>query len=328
MTVYFCRLELHHVEKKPLPAITFCPLAGFKEQGFHYQVKHLLSNTLELSEIFHSSTLNEIANLIYEEPIAQQFGHCFSYYSDEEFDLNWGKPFYLKTGHDLKVFIHPKGDVLWFTGFWEFPYEVSSITIDLAKQQNFSLVNIEIKEIRSVQFSKPGLPCNDGDLGSVNQHEQFINCCKEKLWTNILANITCTVADMKQVIPKNTTITECNNREDADRAYWEFRFLGKFTQKLGKYGCPVPCQHLYYRLKPNYYHKNNAHLPASMANISDGLILLYLYWSYLPVEETIESLEYDLTNFLVSAGGNLGLFLGFSCLSVFFGIIDRICKRY
>ena len=184
------------MDKKPLPAITFCPLAGFKQRGFHYQVKHLISNTLTLSEIFHSSTLNEIANRIYEEPIAQQFGHCFSYYSNEEFELNWGKPFYLKTGHDLKVFIHPKGDVLWFTGFWEFPYEVSSITLDLAKQQNFSLVNIEIKQIRSVQLSKPGLPCTDGDLGSVNQHEQFINCCQEKLWINILANITCTVADM------------------------------------------------------------------------------------------------------------------------------------
>ena len=40
------------------------------------------------------------------------------------------------------------------------------------------------------------------------------------------------------------------------------------------------------------------------------------------VEEKIESSEYDLANLLVSAGGNLGLFLGFSCLSVLFFVID------
>ena len=329
VVINFYRLGAHQFDKKPLPAITFCPLAGFKQKGFHYKVTDLLSNTLELSEIFNNFTLNEIANHIYEEPLAQQFGHCFSYYSNEEFQLNSGKAFYLKTGHDIKVFIHPKGDALWFTGFWEFPYEVSSVTLDVAKQLNFSFASLDIKEIRSVQFSKPGMPCADRGAGSVDYHEEFIKCCKESLWKNLPPNITCTVADMKQVIPKNSTMPECSNRDDADRAYWEFNgLLTKFTPKLWKYGCPVPCQQIYYQLKLDYYHKNNTHLPASMENISDEYILFYPYWSYFPEEERIESLEYDLTSLLVSAGGNLGLFLGFSCLSVFFGIIDWIRARF
>jgi hypothetical protein len=45
------------------------------------------------------------------------------------------------------------------------------------------------------------------------------------------------------------------------------------------------------------------------------------------VEEHVESLIYDAGSFLVSVGGNLGLFLGFSCLSVFFAIIN-VCKHY
>ena len=40
------------------------------------------------------------------------------------------------------------------------------------------------------------------------------------------------------------------------------------------------------------------------------------------MEERVESLVYDFSAFLVATGGNLGLFLGFSCLSVGFGIIN------
>jgi hypothetical protein len=44
------------------------------------------------------------------------------------------------------------------------------------------------------------------------------------------------------------------------------------------------------------------------------------------VEEHVESLVYDASNFLVSVGGNLRLFLGFSCLSVLFYLIN-ICQN-
>jgi hypothetical protein len=39
------------------------------------------------------------------------------------------------------------------------------------------------------------------------------------------------------------------------------------------------------------------------------------------VEEKAETLIYHVGNFLAAAGGNLGLFLGFSCLSVLFELI-------
>jgi hypothetical protein len=42
----------------------------------------------------------------------------------------------------------------------------------------------------------------------------------------------------------------------------------------------------------------------------------------LDVEERIETLVYDVGSFLAAAGGNLGLLLGFSCLSTIFGFIN------
>ena len=52
------------------------------------------------------------------------------------------------------------------------------------------------------------------------------------------------------------------------------------------------------------------------------------FYSTLDVEERIETLVYDAGNFLAAAGGNLGLLLGFSCLSTVFGFINIIQEYF
>ena len=47
----------------------------------------------------------------------------------------------------------------------------------------------------------------------------------------------------------------------------------------------------------------------------DNFIAL-IFYSTLNVEELVETLVYDTGNFLAAAGGNLGLMLGVSCLSI------------
>ena len=47
-----------------------------------------------------------------------------------------------------------------------------------------------------------------------------------------------------------------------------------------------------------------------------GVFSIHLFYSTLNVEELVETLVYDRGNFLAAAGGNLGLMLGISCLSV------------
>jgi hypothetical protein len=49
---------------------------------------------------------------------------------------------------------------------------------------------------------------------------------------------------------------------------------------------------------------------------------LIYYYVTLNTEQIIESLEYDFGNFMVAAGGNMGLFLGMSCLSVLFSLVE------
>ncbi len=55
-------------------------------------------------------------------------------------------------------------------------------------------------------------------------------------------------------------------------------------------------------------------------------VALYLMYDKFIIEEHVETLVYDTASFLAQAGGNLGLFLGFSCLSVLLGCIQYIRK--
>jgi len=235
----FERFGTNQQEKKPLPAITICPIAGFKQSGFHYKVDDIVSNTTALQDIVHNQTYTGINSSIYKEPLGQQFGRCFSYYSNEEIELNSGKQFYFKTEYDVRIFFHQKGDELWFTGFYEFPYEVSSVTLDITKRQNISLVTISLREVWSIMYSKPEMPCKDYNADSGSEHELFANCSKDALWKMIQASFTCSIPDMKQMIPENSSLPECLHREEATNAYSDFIYLMQNAKALlSQHGCP------------------------------------------------------------------------------------------
>jgi len=49
-----------------------------------------------------------------------------------------------------------------------------------------------------------------------------------------------------------------------------------------------------------------------------------LSYETVVTEEHVQSYVYDFNSFISSAGGNLGLFVGFSCLSTMLGIISFV----
>ena len=51
-------------------------------------------------------------------------------------------------------------------------------------------------------------------------------------------------------------------------------------------------------------------------------------YASMDVEKHEETLVYDSVNIFAAIGGNLGLFLGFSCLSIVFSGIDLLAKKF
>ena len=65
----------------------------------------------------------------------------------------------------------------------------------------------------------------------------------------------------------------------------------------------------------------------AMEDIYQTGVSLSLSYESLIVEEHIETLVYDAGSFLSAIGGNLGLFLGFSCLTMLLGIL-KLAEKF
>ena len=92
--------------------------------------------------------------------------------------------------------------------------------------------------------------------------------------------------------------------------------------------CPMLCQQRSYTftMKQTHFNSNIDPTEKYLGNLTKPVTLIGLSYETLLTEEREETLVYDATNFLVNAGGNLGLFLGFSCLSILLYII-KLCKK-
>lgn len=92
--------------------------------------------------------------------------------------------------------------------------------------------------------------------------------------------------------------------------------------------CPSPCEQTVFDFKIQKHHQNtisgDKRINATL--IATGVMFLLQYEKFV-IEEHVETLIYDTGNFLAQAGGNLGLFLGFSCLSLLLAITNFLVKR-
>ena len=114
---------------------------------------------------------------------------------------------------------------------------------------------------------------------------------------------------------------DCTSESEAWKTYTTFDdFLDNLFGGFNTYKCNLPCKVISYTIDIDYRHNNS--IVTRYENQTDDGFQLHFYYKTLKVEEKTETLVYDVGNFLTAAGGNLGLFLGFSCLSVLFTLIE------
>ena len=78
-----------------------------------------------------------------------------------------------------------------------------------------------------------------------------------------------------------------------------------------------------------YFHKHSSiDFDNTTAAVTETSGVFALSFGSLLVEERKEAYVYDVENLITSIGGNLGLFLGFSCFSTFVALLKLVYKKF
>jgi hypothetical protein len=77
-----------------------------------------------------------------------------------------------------------------------------------------------------------------------------------------------------------------------------------------------------YNIRVDFNQLNGLFDPEAISATTAFYFYFEFFYDSLAVEERFETLVYDTGSLLASAGGNLGLMLGFSCLSVLMAALD------
>jgi len=300
-------------------------MPGFKKRGFHFTTKGFNENAFKIEDVFHDKTIEKLKNqnnyLIRE--ISSMFtGRCFTvcYLHNVMFELH---TFYLKQSWDIKTYVHTQGEEYWLN-FGNFPTERCDKILDTNNSDGVVNALMGLAEIEKTDLNQEKFSCQ-----SYLESENFVDSCKLNVCKKIRPNLNCTIASFKELCGKESNLVDLKECEEEESAWNAYQVFNNITDELFNspwtLGCPLPCRQITYTIDLGYSHANTeavreadekAHLS------SNGIFKLHIYYKTLNVEERKENLVYDAGSFFAAAGGNLGLFLGFSCLSAVFALIS------
>ena len=122
-----------------------------------------------------------------------------------------------------------------------------------------------------------------------------------------------------EFITSYTTLPECADEKEGMLSLIAFQgVINDFVASPEKFGCSLPCERTMFTYDIIDTHQNAIILqvPEILAEEEDAPYIFYFFYKTFLVEQRVETLIYDFTGFLAAAGGNLGLCLGFSLLSI------------
>ncbi len=301
---------------------------GFKNRGFHFSTKGFDENTFQIEDVFHDTTLTKLkntTNYLVKELWSIFTGRCFTvcYLHNVNLDLN---ELYLKQTWDLKMYVHVRGEEFWLN-FGDFPTEKSYMILDANNKDGLAIALMRLTETEKTDLNQGKLACK-----SYSESEHFADICKSNFWKRLKPQLNCTIASFKGLVSNENDIghlQECDEKESAKMQYQVFRdFMSQFFTKPLNFDCHFPCQQTSYDIELDYFHVNTVMVPETDLDTIyiDGTLKFLYYYKTLSVQEMRENLVYDAGTFLAAAGGNLGLFLGLSCLTALFSFIYFVEK--
>jgi hypothetical protein len=166
------------------------------------------------------------------------------------------------------------------------------------------------------------------DEGTETDFKGFQECTRKVVHSIFSGKLNCSISGFVNLAKAKFAKPLCSNHSSAAESYKiMFDFGTQFVQNTEKFGCPKPCNSSSFSVDLNFGHLNSIVDPFSEydVDINKNYILMFFFQT-LDVTEQVETLAYDLSAFLAAAGGNLGLALGFSCLSILLGLLNYLSK--
>ena len=306
------------------PAITFCPLtpsptfnSGWKNSSNEF--RHVLrvhcgqhndsrsirecveKNTYSLNETLLGATIGIFNTKNLKNPTLwtrylanPASGNCFMLQYPEHFTTNFEKHsiwLYFDENLIYDVYFHDP-NFFFTTGNSDALPLTNLVKLrNIAIKREFDFYPLIATERRNL--NRPQAPCEEKD------DYNFISCINEKL----VAQVGCRYpwdTNNNSNFPVCETIEQLTDLED--KFYW----LGTYERKdlVAKSGCLTPCRYTKYEISSDL-------LKGFMEGFGVGM-------SLSSTEITLEEEEYiyPLLSFIAEFGGALGLFLGFSFLTL------------
>ena len=151
-----------------------------------------------------------------------------------------------------------------------------------------------------------------------------MSCVKNGLAQNLMAVINCTVPGLEIILDNYATLPECKDSITASDTMKNYLSLSyTYLENLNSRGCMKPCEQTVFRSKVKKEHDTSW-----VSDIDKDIFYLRIVYSTLHIEKNVETLVYDTGNFFSTVGGNLGLCLGFSCLSCLLSLVEFISEMF
>ena len=148
------------------------------------------------------------------------------------------------------------------------------------------------------------------------------------LWSLINPIFLCFLTGF-ELLTNGITSAECQDRKSAQENINIFTDMLYYKRLLWLRECPLPCKQKVYDAKVFKFHSNTliGRDEKLTKEIRKNAVLFGIGYETFAVHENVEALVYDTGMLLSQIGGNLGLFLGVSCLSVLTGII-KLSRKF
>ena len=120
----------------------------------------------------------------------------------------------------------------------------------------------------------------------------------------------------------------CHDLNSSAMVFYDLFYFAQDTlQNPHKYGCPQPCNSTTFTVSVDHSPKTSIIDPLNRFKVSESYVIAIFYVS-TDVEEKTVTLLFDLGTMISATGGNLGLTLGFSVLSILLGITNHLTSLF